>query len=104
MTQKSMGQIINSLRREKGMTQKELADMLNITDKAVSKWERDAACPDTLTIPKLAEILGISRAGAYALFHSEGFPCIRIGKRMLVQRDAFLQWLDEQQKKKATTE
>ncbi len=42
------------------MTQRELADMLNITDKAVSKWERDIACPDTQTIPKLAEILGVS--------------------------------------------
>lgn len=60
MSNKSMGEIINTLRREKGMTQKELADMLNITDKAVSKWERDVACPDTQTIPKLAEILGIS--------------------------------------------
>lgn len=71
MTQKSMGQIINSLRREKGMTQKELADMLNITDKAVSKWERDAACPDTLTIPKLAEILGIS---IEELMNAKSFP------------------------------
>lgn len=34
--------------------------MLNITDKAVSKWERDIACPDTQTIPKLADILGLS--------------------------------------------
>ena len=34
--------------------------MLNITDKAVSKWERDIACPDTKTIPKLAELLGVS--------------------------------------------
>ena len=42
------------------MTQKELADMLNLTDKAVSKWERDIACPDTQTLPKLAEILGVS--------------------------------------------
>lgn len=40
MANKSMGEIISTLRREKGMTQKELADMLNITDKAVSKWER----------------------------------------------------------------
>jgi transcriptional regulator with XRE-family HTH domain len=55
-----MGQIISTLRREKGMTQKEIADRLNITDKAVSKWERDLAYPDTQTIPKLAEILGIS--------------------------------------------
>ena len=55
-----MGEIISTLRREKGMTQKELADMLNITDKAVSKWERGMACPDTHTIPRVAEILGIS--------------------------------------------
>ena len=60
MANKSMGEIVSTLRREKGMTQKELADMLNITDKAVSKWERDIACPDTQTIPKLAEIFGIS--------------------------------------------
>lgn len=60
MTNKSMGEIISTLRKEKGMTQKELADMLYITDKAVSKWERDIACPETQTIPKLAEILGVS--------------------------------------------
>ena len=60
MTNKSMGEIVSTLRKEKGMTQKQLADMLNITDKAVSKWERDIAWPDTQTIPKLAEILGVS--------------------------------------------
>ena len=60
MANKSMGEIISTLRKEKGMTQKEIADMLKITDKAVSKWERDIACPDTQTIPKLAEILGVS--------------------------------------------
>ncbi|MDY3860119.1 MAG: helix-turn-helix transcriptional regulator [Candidatus Limivicinus sp.] len=60
MTNKSMGEIISTLRKEKGMTQKELADLLNITDKAVLKWERDIAFPDTATIPKLAEILEVS--------------------------------------------
>lgn len=60
MANKSMGTIISTLRKEKGMTQKELADKLNITDKAVSKWERDVALPDTATIPKLAEILEVS--------------------------------------------
>ena len=60
MANRYMGEIISTLRREKGMTQRELADMLNITDKAVSKWERDIAFPDTQTIPKLAEILGVS--------------------------------------------
>ncbi|MEZ7744287.1 helix-turn-helix transcriptional regulator [Gemella sanguinis] len=60
MTNKSMGDIICALRKEKGMTQKDLADMLNITDKAVSKWERNIAFPDTATIPKIAEIFGVS--------------------------------------------
>ena len=60
MASKSMGELIATLRREKGMTQKQLADMLNITDKAVSKWERDITYPDTQTIPKLAEIFDIS--------------------------------------------
>lgn len=60
MSSKSMGETISTLRKEKGLTQKELADQLNITDKAVSKWERDAACPDTQLIPKLAEIFGVS--------------------------------------------
>lgn len=55
-----MGDMISARRKEKGMTQKELADLLNITDKAVSKWERNVACPDTQTIPRLARVLDIS--------------------------------------------
>ena len=60
MANKSIGEVISTLRKEKGMTQKELADKLNITDKDVSKWERDISFPDTATIPKLAEILEVS--------------------------------------------
>ena len=60
MTNQSMGESISTLRKEKGMTQKDLADMLGITDQAVSKWERNVAYPDTATIPALAEILGVS--------------------------------------------
>jgi len=60
MNNQSMGDMISTLRKEKGMTQKDLADRLSITDKAVSKWERNLAFPDTATIPGLAEILGIS--------------------------------------------
>ena len=60
MTNKSMGDIISTLRKEKGMTQKDLADMLNITDKAVSKWERNIAFPDTATLPKITEIFVVS--------------------------------------------
>lgn len=74
MSNKSMGEILSTLRREKGMTQRELADMLNITDKAVSKWERDIACPDTQTIPKLAEIFGVS---VEELIHAKAAPITR---------------------------
>ena len=42
------------------MTQLELAEKMGVTDKAVSKWERDLSCPDISSIPKLAEIFGIS--------------------------------------------
>ena len=52
--------------------------------------------PCMLNADKIAKYLEISRAGAYELMHSEGFPLIRIGKRMLAPRDKFLQWVDEQ--------
>ena len=60
MTNKTMAEAIVNRRKELGLTQKDLAEKLNITDKAVSKWERGIACPDLATIPKLAQILGIS--------------------------------------------
>lgn len=59
MTKESMGMIIASKRKEKAMTQLELSSLLGVTDKAVSKLERDLSLPDTNTIPKLAEILDI---------------------------------------------
>ena len=52
--------------------------------------------PCMLNADKIAKYLEISRAGAYELMHSEGFPLIRIGKRMIVPRDKFLEWVDEQ--------
>ncbi len=58
MSNKSIGEVISSLRKEKGMTQSDLAEKMNVTDKAVSKWERNLSCPDVNSIPKLAEILG----------------------------------------------
>ena len=57
---KTLGTMISSLRKDKGMTQLELAEIMGVTDKAVSKWERDLSCPDINSIPKLAEILEIS--------------------------------------------
>ena len=57
---KTIGETISSLRKKKGMTQNEIAEKMNITDKAVSKWERDLSCPDINTISKLADVLGVS--------------------------------------------
>ena len=60
MVNKTLGEIISSLRKEKNMTQNDLAERMNVTDKAVSKWERNLSCPDVNSILKLAEILGVS--------------------------------------------
>lgn len=56
----TLGQLIAALRKEKGMTQAELAGQMGVTDKAVSKWERDLSCPDVSSLPLLAEALGVS--------------------------------------------
>lgn len=56
---RTLGDIIVKLRKEKGMTQQELANKLHITDKAVSKWERNLSYPDITSISKLANILGV---------------------------------------------
>ena len=60
MSNKSIGEMISSLRKEKGMTQNDLAEKMNVTDKAVSKWKRDLSFPDVNTIPKLAEIFHVT--------------------------------------------
>jgi excisionase family DNA binding protein len=52
--------------------------------------------PYTLSVEELAAFLGISRVGAYNLAHAKGFPTLRVGKRILVPRDRFLQWMDRQ--------
>ena len=57
---KTLGMMIAELRKEKGMTQLELAEKMGVTDKAISKWERDLSCPDINSLPNLAEILGVS--------------------------------------------
>lgn len=59
MEEKSLGKIIAELRKENNMTQMDLAEKMCVTDKAVSKWERDISCPDIKTIAKLAEIFNV---------------------------------------------
>ncbi len=60
MDNKKTGEFICNLRKEKNLTQKELANILGITDKAVSKWERGAGYPDISMLNPLADALGTS--------------------------------------------
>lgn len=55
-----IGTLISRLRREQGLTQKELASLLGVSDKAVSKWERGECFPDITLIPPLAAQLGVT--------------------------------------------
>ena len=60
MNQVKIGKFIAECRKEKSLTQAQLAESLNITDKAISKWERGLAMPDTSIMLELCDILGIS--------------------------------------------
>ena len=56
----TMGKRISDLRKGKGMTQEQLAQLLGVTPQAVSKWENDLSCPDISILPQLAEALGVT--------------------------------------------
>jgi excisionase family DNA binding protein len=52
--------------------------------------------PITLGADEVAQVLSISRANAYTLMHSRGFPTIKIGKRMVVAKDKLIAWMEAQ--------
>lgn len=56
----TIGKRIALLRKEKGLTQEELATHMGISPQAVSKWENDQTCPDISALPKLAKLLGVT--------------------------------------------
>ena len=56
----TIGKRIALLRKEKGLMQEELAEMLGVSGQAVSKWENDQTCPDISLLPQLASILGVT--------------------------------------------
>lgn len=60
MENEKMGQLISELRKSNQMTQKDLAVKLNVSDKAVSKWERGLSCPDISLLLPLSDILGLT--------------------------------------------
>ena len=51
--------------------------------------------PLMLSVPEVAAAMGISRAGAYELVHSEGFPSLTIGTRIVVPKDKLIAWIDK---------
>ena len=50
--------------------------------------------PLTLSVPEMAAALGISRAGAYELARTEGFPALKIGTRIVIPKDKLKEWVD----------
>lgn len=55
-----IGKLILNMRKEKNMTQKEVADAMNISDKTVSKWERGLGCPDVSLLNDLSKVFGVN--------------------------------------------
>ena len=60
MERKTIGGFIAALRKANGMTQKDLAEKLNVSDKTISRWERDDGTPDLAVIPVIAEIFNVT--------------------------------------------
>jgi transcriptional regulator with XRE-family HTH domain len=56
MDNSKVGELIYRLRKEKGLTQKQLADQMNISDRTISKWERGYGCPDVTLLPSLSTL------------------------------------------------
>ena len=56
----TLGKKISELRKEKGITQEELAERLGVSPQAVSKWENDLSCPDIMLLPELAKLFDVT--------------------------------------------
>lgn len=62
----------------------------------MNTYQNYSDLPLMLSVPEVAKVLGISRAGAYELVRADSFPKIRIGNRIVVPRDKFIAWIDAQ--------
>ena len=60
MEKKTLGSFLAALRKANGLTQRELAEKLNVSDKTISRWERDEGTPDLALIPVIAELFGVT--------------------------------------------
>ena len=72
----TIGKRIALLRKEKGLTQEELAQHMGISPQAVSKWENDQTCPDISALPRLSRLLGVSVDEL--LSGKEELPAVRV--------------------------
>ena len=61
---------------------------------AYKNYDNYDELPLMLNVVQVAAVLGISRAGAYELVHSEGFPTLKIGSRIVVPKDKLREWID----------
>ena len=72
----TIGKRIALLRKEKGLTQEDLANAMGVSPQAVSKWENDQTCPDISALPKLAQLLEVSVDEL--LSGKEALPAVRV--------------------------
>ncbi|MGN1118945.1 MAG: helix-turn-helix domain-containing protein, partial [Oscillospiraceae bacterium] len=79
MNQEKIGAFIAALRKEKGYTQREIADRLELSEKTVSKWECGKGLPDVVYMEPLCSLLGIS---VNELLAGERIPIIDLLRRM----------------------
>ena len=93
MNQTTLGQRIAELRRQKNMTQEALAERLQVSATAVSKWENNVTCPDILLLPSLARMLGVSVDALLASSNEPG-PQVRLARRAVYESDWVCLYLD----------
>lgn len=94
MEKKSIGQFISALRKANGMTQKQLSEILNVSDKAVSRWERDECAPDLSLIPVIADVFGVTSdeilRGERRISETSESECSTVSTRSVKQIDHLL--------------
>ena len=66
-----------------------------------SKYKSYDELPLMLSVTDMAEVLGISRAGAYELVKTEGFPSLSVGSRIIIPKDQFISWVKRQSSESA---
>lgn len=64
------------------------------------KYKSYEELPLMLSVPEVAAVLGISQAGAYELVHTDGFPALKVGSRIVVPKEKFIEWINENTAKK----